>query len=148
VLGVVLAVFVVKLLTTGTGLLALGYGAGTAVSAAVLLGQVGEFSFVLERAGRTAGLFPGGLESGGPETFIAATVVLMIVTPFLSSVGKTFGTRRRDRSPDDLGEGPDSLPPHDHHSEFRDHLIIAGLGEAASRLSHVLDRSCPTSSSP
>jgi CPA2 family monovalent cation:H+ antiporter-2 len=42
VLGVVLAVFVVKLLTTGTGLLALGYGAGTAVSAAVLLGQVGD----------------------------------------------------------------------------------------------------------
>jgi CPA2 family monovalent cation:H+ antiporter-2 len=138
VLGVVVAVFTVKLVTTGAGMLALGYGAGTAASAALLLGQVGEFSFVLERTGRQAGLFPAGLESGGPETFIAATVVLMIATPFLTPVRAALGGTARPRAPQ---PEPESLshPAAEHQAELRDHVIIAGLGEAASQLAPLLD---------
>ena len=40
------------------------------------LAQVGEFSFVLERAGRELGLFPADMAETGSKTFIAATVVL------------------------------------------------------------------------
>ena len=50
----------VKVLTTGGSVLALGYPLPVAVAAALMLAQVGEFSFVLERAGREVGLSPAG----------------------------------------------------------------------------------------
>ena len=69
------AVLLVKVLTTG--------GQRAARSAtrcrsppppALMLAQVGEFSFVLERAGREVGLSPAGLGDAGSQAFIATTV--------------------------------------------------------------------------
>ena len=53
-----------------------------AAATGLILAQIGEFSFVLERAGRAAGLTPGDLGEAGAQTFIAATVLLMMATPF------------------------------------------------------------------
>lgn len=131
--GVVLAI---KVLATGLSLRLLGYAAGTAASTGLVLAQIGEFSFVLERVGRPAGLFPAGLEEGGPQVFIAATVVLMMATPFLARLG----ARLRggvEAGPSEEGVGPQgasnaALP-------LRDHVVIAGYGEAGRVLAPALE---------
>ena len=93
VLAVVAGMLVLKALITTGSARALGYPLGTALAAGLILAQVGEFSFVLERAGREVGLFPAGLAETGGQTFIAATVLLMGVTPFLAGLGSALGRR-------------------------------------------------------
>ena len=60
---------------------ALGYSAAVAGASALLLAQVGEFSFVLEQVGRDEGLSPGDLGADGTQALIATTVLLMAATP-------------------------------------------------------------------
>jgi CPA2 family monovalent cation:H+ antiporter-2 len=136
VLGVIGAVFAIKLATTGIGLRVLGYGMGSAACASVLLAQIGEFSFVLERTGRGVGLFPAGFEVGGPETFIAATVALMIATPFVYPLAERIrrgSLQRREDQP--VARSDEDI---DRQPELRDHVIIAGLGDVGRRLAQVL----------
>ena len=65
VVAIVAGVLVVKTLATGAALLALRVPLPSAAAGALLLAQVGEFSFVLERQGETLGLFPAGSEAMG-----------------------------------------------------------------------------------
>jgi CPA2 family monovalent cation:H+ antiporter-2 len=138
ILGAIGAVLVVKVLATGVSLKVLGYAAGTTAFTALLLAQVGEFSFVLERTGRAAGLFPAGLEDGGPQTFIAATVVLMMATPVLAGLGDRL--RRRgavEPDPEPLAFRVRRDPA--GHAPPRGHVIVAGYGEAGRSLARALD---------
>jgi CPA2 family monovalent cation:H+ antiporter-2 len=125
-------VLMVKIVTTGLSALIVGVGGTTAGSVALLLAQVGEFSFVLERAGRTVGLTPAGLGENGAQAFIAATVLLMIATPGLAALGRRFGshldtrlTRRRQATVSDVPPPPDGK---------RGHVLISGWGEGARHL--------------
>src|SRR5690606_15627809 len=72
VLLVIAAVFVLKLVTAGAAVRAAGVALPVAGASALLLAQVGEFAFVLERAGREVGLTPAGLGEAGSQSFIAA----------------------------------------------------------------------------
>lgn len=135
-------VLVVKLAATATSLKILGYGGGTVAFSSLMLAQVGEFSFVLERAGRETGLFPAGLEDGGSQAFIATTVLLMTATPLLAGLGRK--ARRRHAGsvrPADESAIPDlqagAEPP-------LDHVLIAGYGETGRALAQAFDaRSLP-----
>src|SRR5262249_57794933 len=93
------AVLLVKALTTGAAVLTVGERSPVAVAAALMLAQVGEFSFVLERAGRAAGLSSAGLRRAGAQAFIATTVVLMVLTPFLTAAGAAGARRARRPRP-------------------------------------------------
>jgi CPA2 family monovalent cation:H+ antiporter-2 len=98
----VLVVFLVKALTTWLAVTALrrtggGLSAGTALGSALLLAQVGEFSFVLETEGRAAGLSPAGLGEDGSQTFIAASVLLLLATPALAGLGRRVEQRLEAR---------------------------------------------------
>jgi len=137
ILGVILAVFAVKVVATGVGLRVLGYGVGTAAGASLLLAQIGEFSFVLERSGRGVGLYPAGLQAGGPEVFIAATVALMIATPFMYPLGDKIRLALRRRS--EVGPTPEPQQSDDRVAGLRDHVIIAGLGDVGYALAEILD---------
>jgi len=143
VLGVVAAVLVLKIITTGISVAALGYGLPTAAAAGLTLAQMGEFSFVLERVGRDAGLSPAGVEAGA-QVFIAATVLLMTMTPFLASAGSRLATWLRDRAQRKAAEAMmDDLPASMHGNGahgggLTDHVVVAGYGVAARRLVHVL----------
>ncbi len=132
--GLVLAAIggslVIKLLAAGISLRALGLATGTVAFTSVLLAQVGEFSFVLERAGRDLGLHPAGLASGGPETFVAATVVMMIATPPVSRLCDRL--LRRWLPAAALAPGPAA------GSGLRDHVVIAGYGAAGRVLAPAL----------
>ena len=143
VLLVVAGVLVLKAAITTFSARALGYPFGTALAAGLILAQVGEFSFVLERAGREVGLFPAGLAETGGQTFIAATVLLMGVTPFLASLGSTLGRRLRARSDTSASTGTTQTTAVAHSAadrELDDHVIIAGYGAGGKKLAHALRR--------
>ncbi len=139
VLGAAAAVVLVKSLAAGTSVLALGYPARTATIVGMALAQIGEFSFVLERAGRSAGLAPMGMDAGGSQAFIAATALLMLATPVLIQFGPTmggvversmFGRLRLWRS----------VITDEEEQTLEDHTIIIGHGPAGRRLVEVLEQ--------
>lgn len=135
VLAAILGILALKtLVTTGAARL-LGYPLTVALPTGLLLAQVGEFSFVLERAGREVGLSPAGLGDAGAQTFVAATVLLMGATPFLGQVGRRV--KRRLPTPTAPLE---TIPEAAAFADLRDHVIIAGYGDAARRLVRVLER--------
>ncbi len=142
ILAAVAFVLVVKVVTTGLSVAALGGGLPVAAGSALMLAQVGEFSFVLERAGREAGLTPAGFGAGGSQAFIAATVLLMVATPPLAALGSRLAGRlaaarrrsaeRRVERAADPAAAAAALP------HLANHVIVAGYGEAARRLVRVL----------
>jgi CPA2 family monovalent cation:H+ antiporter-2 len=106
-----------------------------------MLAQIGEFSFVLERAGREVGLFPIGMGAAGSQTFIATTVVLMVLTPVLMNIGSGLSAKIvRNRETSGVAaaeEGQLNLP----ELNLEDHVIVAGYGQAARCLVRVLSGS-------
>ena len=140
VLAFVAAVLAIKVATTTASVVALGYSLPLASAVGLMLAQVGEFSFVLERAGREVGLSPAGDAAPGSQAFIAATVVLMVATPFLTSLGARFAsTLERSLARTMQQEPPGPLPS--PGAPRADHVIVAGYGEAARRLVRVLEGS-------
>jgi CPA2 family monovalent cation:H+ antiporter-2 len=130
------AVLLVKTLTTGVSVLALGERRPVVIATSLMLAQVGEFSFVLERAGREMGLSPAGLGGAGSQIFIAATVVLMVLTPFLTAAAGTAA--RASASPPDQPEAATAARTGPRRAN---HVVVAGYGQAARRLVRVLDGS-------
>ncbi len=131
VAGAALGVLVVKSLATALSVRVLGYSAAAAGASALLLAQVGEFSFVLEQVGRSEGLSPGDLGADGTQTLIATTVLLMAATPTLSSLaGRLFGagSAAPPEPPDDGRLRPSGVEP-DH--DLSGHVILAGYGDGA-----------------
>ncbi|MCG8470104.1 MAG: NAD-binding protein, partial [Gemmatimonadetes bacterium] len=83
-----LAVAALKLGITSIAVLALRYPVRMALSVGLGLAQIGEFSLVLEQAGRLEGLTPGGFGEVGQQVFLAVSVLLMAVTPFFGGLEK------------------------------------------------------------
>ena len=136
-------VVLVKVLTTAGSVLVLGYPLRIAAAAGLTLAQIGEFSFVLERAGRAAGLSPAGLGDAGAQTFIAATVLLMLLTPFQVQGAPFFGSFLSRVFSRRLGEEAQKASL-DEPSRLEDHAVIVGYGPAGRELVQVLqDREIP-----
>ena len=134
----VLAVVVLKTLLTALGVRLLGYGLGVSLATGLTLAQVGEFSFVLERAGREVGLTPLGLGADGAQTFIACTVLLMGITPSLASLGSRLAGRLEPHTPVQAAEeSTEDLA--ETFAALSDHVIIAGYGETGQALAAALD---------
>ena len=138
VLAAVLVVVGVKAATTMVSVRVLGYATPVAAAAGLMLAQIGEFSFVLDRAGHDVGLSPAGLGETGSQAFIAATVMLMVATPQLASLGARLGLRLERQGL------VDALPPEDEalsaetFAHLSGHVIVAGYGDAARSLVRVL----------
>ena len=143
VFGAIAVVLIIKILTTGISLKALGYKLPVAASVALMLAQIGEFSFVLERAGREVGLTPMNWGTAGSQTFIAATVVLMVATPFLMKVGDRLSGKIEKKTKSaalpNEEEIVEQMPS--HVTDLEDHVIVAGYGQAARYLVRVLSGS-------
>ncbi|HEX8556902.1 MAG TPA: cation:proton antiporter [Pyrinomonadaceae bacterium] len=141
VAGAIAFVLAVKVVTTGASVLALGYRLPVAAASGLALAQVGEFSFVLGRVGREAGLSPAGLAESGSQTFIAATVVLMVLTPPLMQAGSRLARRIERKHDAGRAEDLDDAAPPEHLAGVEDHVIVAGYGQGARRLVRVLSGS-------
>lgn len=130
VLAVAVVVLAVKTLTTAAALAPLRVGWRQAVAAGLLLGQVGEFSFVLLTVGEGAGLSPLGEGEDGSQVFVATTVLLMMLTPAFGSLG----TRLLPRAGATAGSsaGQEATPAEAH--EVQGHVLMLGWGAVSVAL--------------
>ncbi|WP_022835744.1 monovalent cation:proton antiporter family protein [Salisaeta longa] len=136
VLGLAALVVVLKGLVTAASVRLTGYPTRAAVATGLLLAQVGEFSFVLNTAGRAVGLHPMGLGTSGEQLFIATTVLLMLCTPLLAQRAPRAGQQVEDWLQRlGLTPGADAVSP---APPLEDHALIVGYGPAGRRLATVL----------
>lgn len=136
--AVALGVILLKFVISSGSLLALGYPIRIVSASALALTQIGEFSFVLERAGRLAGLTPAGMDEAGSQIFIAVSVLLMILTPFLLKTGPIVGDLLSKSPLKHIGQESSFLNNTEDKIRLEDHVIIVGYGPAGRRLVEVL----------
>ena len=127
-----LGIIAIKPLVGTVSALMVGLPISGAVLSGLLIGQVGEFSFVVTRSGIDAGLLP-------PETFqiILTTAVLsMLLTPLLGALGPRI-IRLIDRTPLECWEhrrfNAAAVSGEQH---FSDHVVIAGFGITGRAVAH------------
>jgi CPA2 family monovalent cation:H+ antiporter-2 len=124
IIAIVAGIVIGKVLTGATATLATGYPIRIAVLTGLALSQIGEFSFVLARAGFSAGLLTEPIY----QQFVAAAVVTMLTTPFLLRLSPQLAEKAvRLPLPRRLQQGARQEPDL-RVMALKDHVIIAGFG--------------------
>ena len=129
---IVSAVLAVKAAVASGAVLALRQTLVTALTAGFGLAQIGEFSFVLASAGVTEGL----LSDSQYQTFLAVSVMSMLVAPFLISAAQPFAelmARATGYVPLRMGTAE-----HETVAQLEDHVIIVGYGLNGRNLARAL----------
>ena len=114
-----------RTLAAAVGPALMGYSGRVALLAGVAVSQIGEFSFVLAKEGRVAGLLPDLLY----QQFLGIAVITMLVTPFLLQGGPAMLDALERVVPLDRllpGFRPRELAA--VHEQVKDHVVIAGYG--------------------
>ncbi|MGE3273980.1 MAG: cation:proton antiporter [Vicinamibacterales bacterium] len=122
------AMVVVKALSASVALRVAGAPLRVALTSAVALAQVGEFSFVLGRSALSAGV----LAQGEWQALLAASVVTMMATPGLVSVAPAIGAWVATRLGRPDAGGDAAIPV------LHDHVVILGYGVGGQLLSRAL----------
>jgi monovalent cation:H+ antiporter-2, CPA2 family len=130
VLGIVILKAVVA---TAAGAI-LGVPLRIAVLAGVSLAQVGEFSFVLSRAGLTYGLLTGETY----QIFLVATIATMGLTPLCMKGAGPFSDSLTDTLPRSWSRGRRLFAQNGDKITVSDHVIIVGFGVNGRNLAKVL----------
>lgn len=132
VLATAAAILVVKTLATGASVAFLGMPIRIVAIVGLALSQIGEFSFVLLKVGQSHGLIDGGIY----QTFIAASILTMLVTPVLVALAPRIGTalgRVAGMPAGAAGPGKTDGP-----AALARHVIVVGFGVNGRNLSRVL----------
>jgi len=129
---VVLGVLFIKLLATAAAALLLGYPMRVALAVGLTLAQIGEFSFVLAKAGRAVGLTPASMGDLGTQGLLASTVLLMAATPLLIALGRHLNVQLLQHAANT------SVSATPEKAALEDHVIVVGYGPAGQRLVRVL----------
>ena len=112
----------------------LGYSLRVSTMAAVGLAQVGEFSFILARAGLPQGL----LTEADYQRFLAASILSMIATPFLIKAAPRIGYAVQSAfAPGSVLE-PSVTGFNLEEPDLRGHVVIVGYGLNGRNLARVL----------
>jgi len=115
----------------------LGYPQRIAVMTALGLAQIGEFSFVLAKSGQASGLLP----PGDYQSFLAASIISMIATPFLINVAPRFGYFVQRVLKDGTVADVENTEEDIHLTSsggLQQHVIIVGYGLNGRNLARVL----------
>jgi len=130
---IALGIFVVKTLSAGLATVLLGFPLRTAILVGLALSQVGEFSFILSKAGVEYGLLAGGAY----QLFLAVTVLTMALTPFIIDLApRTADLVLRLPMHGRLKSGFYPVQEIEDVGK-RDHLIIVGFGVNGRNLARV-----------
>lgn len=133
VAALVVAVFSLKVLTTGGAVALLAFPVRIVVIAGFGLAQIGEFSFVLLKVGRDNAL----IDPSTFQYFIAAAVITSLLTPSLIAaaprVGEWIAGALAGGHGTPAPPRPGSEPP-----ERRNHVVVVGFGPAGRALARVL----------
>jgi CPA2 family monovalent cation:H+ antiporter-2 len=108
-----------------------GYGNVVPFAAALGLFQVGEFSFVLARAGKAAGAVGDELYS----LILTVAVVTMFLTPFATRLTTPLYALLRSRTSSDP-----LRTVHVTQEGLHDHVVIAGGGRVGQNIAAILQR--------
>ena len=136
VIGALIVSIALKgLVTTGVAV-TLGQPLRVSLLAGMALAQIGEFSFVLSSAGRTAGLLDERLY----QLFLAVAVGTMTITPLLVGLAPRLAAavERRVSLPGRFGRTLSS--PTAETEALTDHVIIVGYGVNGRNLARALGR--------
>ena len=132
--SLVLSIIVVKALLTSAVGVVLGLPMRIAILAGLSLAQVGEFSFVLSRAGLSYGLLT-------PETFqlfLAASIATMGLTPLCLKVSGRVAQFVIGALPRGWSRGRRGFAERRERVTLSDHVIIVGFGVNGRNLAKVL----------
>jgi len=132
---VVLLIFGLKIVTGFIAAMLIGNSLRTALIAGLGLAQIGEFSFVLAVAGKSAGL----ISEDFYQVFLLSSVITMIMTPFVVSLAPPISEWIAARPAVKRFAGHRSgahgeTPVRKKH----DHVIIVGFGLNGRNLARVL----------
>ncbi len=107
----------------------------TSIHSSMNLAQVGEFSFVLALAGLAAGVISNDIYQG----FLSASVLTMLLTPFIMQVSPFISGRLSSQKLLKRLERIKELSgPEDFPKKRKDHVIIIGFGLNGRNLARVL----------
>ena len=126
VIWLALALVLLKILLAVPAMLILGYPLRVCIIAAMCLGQIGEFSFVLAKSGLDYKL----LDDAGYQFLLASSILTMILTPTLINMAPKVA----DFISRHLGQRPGEADVEEHHHGLSDHLIIVGFGVGGKHL--------------
>ena len=106
------------------------------VSMAILLSQIGEFSFVLAKQGMDYGLMTNQFFS----VFLGVSILTMSSTPLLEKatpkIVRLFGKISYFQVDDELKTLPEEL---ENEKEIEDHVILVGMGHTGQQLARACD---------
>jgi CPA2 family monovalent cation:H+ antiporter-2 len=116
----------------------LGFPQRVAAMTALGLAQIGEFSFVLAKAGRVVDLLP----DSDYQSFLGASIISMIITPFMIAAAPRFGYLVQRVVPDSAKDIESESEEEDLHitstGGLNNHVIIVGYGLNGRNLARVL----------
>jgi CPA2 family monovalent cation:H+ antiporter-2 len=133
VTSLVLAIVLVKSVTAAASAIVTGFAWRPALLMGMAVAQVGEFSFLLSKVGKDAGI----LSSEAFQIFLAVSVVTMLLTPFLIEVAPRVARRAEAIQRLRHWTRPSSLRD-EAPVRLRDHTIIGGYGINGHNLAKVL----------
>ena len=143
VVAVAGAIIVGKAIVAGGALAATATPMRVAIASAVGLSQVGEFSFILGRAGLGSGLLPATLW----QVLLGASVATMVVTPALLGLAPSLAVRiskvaenlrqRLGGAQPDARKSEKALSA-DDSAGHSDHVIILGFGAGGRLMARAL----------
>ncbi len=124
ILGSASLLLAIKALLAGVATLVLGYPTRIAVLVGLALCQVGEFSFILAKAGFSQGVITEHFY----QLFLAASILTMVLAPFLIALAPRAASVvcRLTRACD--------MPAAAPKPSLTDHLIILGFGAGGRQL--------------
>ncbi len=136
VILLVIGLILVKSLIVWGVVRVLGYPQRISVVAALGLAQIGEFSFILAKVGRSVDLLP----DADYQNFLAASIISMIATPFLIAVAPRVGFFVQKQVTDGFHEEDSVEAIHETQTTqgLADHVIIVGYGLNGRNLARVL----------
>lgn len=128
-IGIIMALTVVILVINFTATLITGMAlklpTKVSISIAILLSQIGEFSFVLAKEGMKFGLMTNEFFS----IFLGVSILTMSSTPFLEKltpkIVRAFSKISYFRVDDELTQIPEEI---EDAQEIQDHVILVGMG--------------------
>jgi CPA2 family monovalent cation:H+ antiporter-2 len=128
----VLGLFAIKAAVLWVVLRAGGLPAGRALEGGLLLGQGGEFAFIVVGVATLDGL----LSAQVGQFMLLVVGLSLVATPFVARLGNTLGERidRRARARERPVE-----PPGDALEAIRGHVVIAGFGRIGEAIAQLLD---------
>jgi CPA2 family monovalent cation:H+ antiporter-2 len=138
VIELIAAIIIGKALLVWAVVRLLGFPQRVSAMAALGLAQIGEFSFVLARSGRGAGLLP----DAEYQSFLAASIISMIATPFMIAAAPRFGFWIQAVLKDGPRHNVDNAEDADIHltssGGLQQHVVIVGYGLNGRNLARVL----------